>query len=178
MLKKIDGWLIDKIFQPISNKLQRLTGRDCFSLAKAILILIFPLLAIGTALSSAHLSIYLMLGLSVLGTIYLAIPKLKRKFEHTGCMNPERINGLSRFLRIINIIVTSRVSFLVATTNDREWVVVLLIGWANVASLYFLACTPLPPCKSWAGKLLEKLKAAVSGIATPAPEPVKVNYGS
>jgi hypothetical protein len=168
----VDNFLIDKIFQPVANKIQLLTGRNCFFLTRFFLMIMF--LSIGVALFFGGMKLsgtVLLMALNVLNIAGLK-HAMRRLPEYSEFANPLRI-----------ILVRPRIlatMFLVADVAAHFWRVSQWVGNIGFLSFiclwlsgYFMACTPLPPQKSWARETVEKLKAAFSGTTEPVPEPAK-----
>lgn len=184
MLERIDGFLIDKVFQPIANRFEKLFGKDCFFLDGLMFggVLFCMVFRLALQFSISELIFVLLLAGIVL-PLYPTLNRKKRERISSGFMNRERVDSFSVFIRlfILALTIVAWAVFLTKEIADTELIVeritIFQVGFL-LSSFYFSACTPRPPCKSWVAKFIEKLRAAVSEIATPAPEPVRVQYRS
>jgi hypothetical protein len=181
MLQWVDGMIIDGIFQPVSDKFQRLTGKDCFFLSR-----VFFHLACVALLMDCGLMIFgpksnlvdifssaLIAAIAPLGIYFVLMQGGPRTKE--GFINQERINPMFMVVRLLSsvhvVVYLAKVALGTYYANYTAFFVVYHVCvWGG---FHFRACTPLPPQKSWARKAVEKLKAAFGGSAEPIPEPTK-----
>ena len=186
MFERIDCILIDKVFQPISNKFQRLTGRTCFFLAKTFFSLscgsvIAMVIFHSNLIITSYFPLFLIMVLLAGILLILLNRKIKKipsdmDFFLSGQANLYRIDPAAFMARCANTLV---MIFFIALDIYlyRKMIrvniyfdVYLVVLWI---AHYLLACTPLPPQKSWVRKLLEKFKLAEKGITSPVAVPAK-----
>jgi len=180
-----DVFLLQKIFQKISNIFQKATGLTCFFLAKTSILITWATMTISfVAVPNANffLHVFLFIGsLVYLLLAWLLISSWDEKEELLATkrvMNPSAIGGFP--IRIMGWFVIIPI-FVFAKGKALESYQVSL-GYLKISYifvvvyLYFASCTPLPPGKSLIKKLvdsLSKLFGRMTPVLCPADTPPK-----
>jgi|GEM_PF-2200358 len=153
-LRSIDDFLVDEVFQKISNFLQEHTGKSCFWFAKVCLIpwpisvLIFA--ATGRSAAPLGLDMGIVLTAVALYFVWDRMEKKARASVHERVVNPMRLfvpMGLFRSALLIFaggqqvLIVIVRISRGESLTVYVPHIVLTLL-W--ICSWYFGSCTPKP----------------------------------
>lgn len=171
MFRSIDDFLIDKVFQKISNKFQILTGKTCFSLARYFwlsLAIIYCLFFYLGYERDNPISLYIIFFVFTIWIIsfclyrvsdLLKVEKEIENFELTE--NTVNIRRLTHFMSRIVITILWTYYLICLSIFLPENIIDTVIGFSLsiswVCSIYFEACTPLPPCKS-------KVKECIKGF--------------
>lgn len=184
MFNDLDGFQIDRFFQPAANRFQVFAGMNCFFLARICFIAMLPLHFIQYALESSLFDMADLILTAMVSAISFGDTIVKEHQTLNGriTMNAARINPLAILLRIIAssalIVfgVADLVIWLFGSSGSLTIHKILLSSrmaffWAGV---YFEACTPLPYQKSWLKRLVEGIKPTLQGVAVPTPEPIVV----
>lgn len=179
-LIKIDDWLFDFIFQPLSELFQKITTKTNFFLA-----MLFSFFGGSFLLIDQYVTFYstikdksvangmfsvsiVIVSLAVISGL-VRINALERYYSDSNnqkTMNPERV--IYRDQRIF-------ASMFMITMAGISLVVNSGIDFFSIGSIfvflyyYFLACQPLPPGTHWFKKLLIKTLQKINSIL---PEPV------
>ncbi len=174
MLNRLDDFLLEKVFQKISDNFQKATGKNCLFLAR-ILVLISIALDFIIGFIIIAISWYDPLNLLVLllltRTILANFKHLKnmqdREERETKVLSssaevanvkkllfkPLRIFSLANnilfdmFFIVFDVINTT----LLRSMENKLTLFMLVANLSlscHTASIYFSCCTPLPPCKS------------------------------
>ena len=186
MLIEIDVWLLGKL-EKFSHWFQKLTGKNCFWLAKIAAVchglLIVVILMPGVFLGDQTVAIVSgILMMFTFFTVFKHFALIKHRelvvLREENLSNPFKV--LDYDWRITILFVILLCLFIMAIN--------LMIGYflfyfsAMLAFLmflqgllyYFSACDPLPPAKSKVKEWKEKFVNAVKGVFAPAPQPSPV----
>ena len=176
MLFSFDQWLLDK-FEQFSHKSQLWIGKNCFWWARLTLILYFLFLIIPKPLYVEGETWKLLLrirpfavmvGLAGLFVMRKEIKEIEKKLSKLvgGYINAQRLNWKLRILIILITLVVSIIGPL-----ETVW---YLCAICFVSTMYFMACTPLPPAPSKLKEWLKNKLLAVKKLFAPIPQPVPV----
>jgi len=188
MLIEIDVWLLRKL-EKFSHWFQKLTGKNCFWLARVATACYFCFGLAVTAfyILSKETSMIILYSLSSLIILAVAISMFKMlKFKeeivldasNIGLVNPFKI--LDYPIRTLTLIFTPICSFreIAGILDGGVSIILVFIGifgnllfWYGLF-YYFSACDPLPPAKSKVKEWKEKFVNAVKGVFAPVPRPV------
>jgi hypothetical protein len=161
MLHRIDDFLMDKVYQKISNKFQVLTGRTCFSLERYRLTGLAIIYTLLTFTSFGEVKKYTADGFIIFMVVILISLLLFKIYEShkeeklfdditKDTLNIKRITLF--YSRVVSLINWSLyLIFPILNIIEREiydFTISLLLPIFWVSSVYFECCTPLPPCKS------------------------------
>lgn len=164
---EIDVFLLEKIFQRISNFFQKVTGLTCFFLAKVSAIGTWSAMVV-SIYSIPDINLWLRIFLMICSVFYLLIVwflidlwdrREKELAEKEGVRNPAAIiwfevRVLSWLFLVLLFIATTR-------QRDSQWYISFLYLRISMAFVvlyaYFASCTPLPPCKSLIQKFIDLL---------------------
>ena len=129
---KLDLWILDNIFQKISNMVWRIIPISCFVLAKICLLFCC---SFSSMMYIEHknpfLIVFMIASFSALYfTIFMAEKITKPKF-----LNPHRY--LFRYIRLLTLFIIVVQSY----TFDF----ITISSYFFSFTYYFLSCTPLPP---------------------------------
>jgi hypothetical protein len=179
----IDVFLLDKIFQRISNFFQKKTGLTCFFLAKTSVLVTWSTMVI-SIFAIPNINFLLRIFFTICSLIYLLIiwalisswdEREEILAAKGNVMNPMAITGHPiRMMALSNVILVSLLmrgkgwqSYLVSSRYLKICFIFVMIY------LYFASCTPLPPGKSRIRKWIEYLGnmfAKKSPVLCPAKE--------
>jgi hypothetical protein len=185
----VDVFLIDNVFQKISDKWQKLAGKNCFWLAKmfcifAVCSFIVTFYVGFSTFSSPYVKgsfIVVMFLEGIGGTLRIFLLGIKEKMAEKNSSdkifyNTKRENG--RTSRLLDVVVNIWFVILATATHD---IVMVLFATSFVLSCiteYFESCMPLPPHKSKIRQWIEKGKDVFNKIlvpiSNPAPIPIAV----
>lgn len=184
LFEKIDNGLLTK-FEKFSHKWQKLTGKNCFWLAKlsAVCGAIFGTLFIGlgiliqpkTGIIGFPLIFFLFFGTILSVKIIRLTETMVELMNLLGLSNPTKITMKNQ--RVLSVFFFVFFFSLVASVGLSNPVFFLMAFYAvsEVAEVYFTACDPLPPAKSkirqWLESLVSAAKKAVSISPAPVPAP-------
>ena len=171
MFELIDNWLLDVIFQPFQNKFQRITGKNCFFLAKQFFIASMVAYLFFAWFCSVDIFIGTILSLSVaviildfIGCWIIITIHEKEYIDNKMTCNNLRISMIKRRLMCINsfpvlFIFFIPVAILFSTSQFITTIVVFasLYFLFNFMGSYLVACTPLPPGSNWFKEMKKKL---------------------
>jgi hypothetical protein len=172
---KIDGTIIDQMFQPIADFAERWSGKDCFFWAKfsiaAFLISNFLLEYINHGIS------HLVINVPLFGLIALWGHKQVNKVQAqtykgmtSGTMNPARISTRATMRRLVwiafFIVDMIRLAMSDNTAVFRALVHINFDGGILIAS-YLAACTPRGIGKGKLQELFGSLGRSVKAAETP-----------
>lgn len=153
LLRKFDDFLLDGIFQKISNSIQKLTGKSCFSIAKYCFF-ISAVFAAYTSVSRllSHESPRILDLIDVVVGLWFVFMQRQKERRHVN-ESLQSVTGNIERLKFfwLRSICTLDAIFLVwhysmRSTNQMFFREVDYIAFA--VALYFSACSPLPPAKS------------------------------
>lgn len=173
----LDDFLIDFGFEPIAHRIQRLTGKITnFSLSRAFsmvnsLILIAEV-AVSPSFSLWNKSIISFL-LILFSLAYLLYIRMIEKTHKEGMVSRARLEqrGPRIFWLMWFLFITLPLEIL--APSDEFIGALILAFWSTyLVSLYFLACTPLPPKKSLLKVWYERGLTALNDLLAPAPIPI------
>lgn len=181
----IDSYLIDK-YERFSHWVQKLCGLTCFDLARICpyVIIFYPYYLYCNYTKIGLSTLCFELGFKLLFVRFAvriggiksdideaekqALSSMEMGFKNPlASGEPEAMNRITTFL----------LSFMAINLLDLFFSAKLVTGttlWASLfytAIHYFIACTPLPPNKSKARKLLESIKTKLSLTPSPLPTP-------
>ena len=177
MFQEIDGFVIDRLFQPFSHKFQRLTGKDNFFLTRCccfvegVLITLFLIQFNKNILIRPEWYQLFLISWGVAGFIVALFPlRIKKIEEETlnaikkGYGNSERLKF--PFLRSIGIIFFPFVPVACQDFFAHPFVLLpVTFLFCSLLSNYFIVCTPLPPTqgkvREWWTSLNFRLKATL-----------------
>lgn len=166
-MHRIDAWLICR-FERFAHWFQRMTGLDCFWLAKNsfILKLLSVIILIIVHLIKPHwlTAIWFLNSLVAYSEIRECEKLAKDYYPLSGTANVKKItNFFERWCSFAMVILD--VSFAMLFRDVDFY---LPSGWAIAWALgeWFSSCDPLPPCQSKIKEWLKSFKAA--------PKPVEV----
>lgn len=166
ILLRFDAWLLSK-FEAFSHWWQRLTGRNCFWLARVCLFFVMGYLLLDAFDWKRHGVSDIMFPIFFLTVLYsfglLGINKLEKESadaQSRYCANPGKVVCVHIRVGLILFL-----SFLLVFEPLSPQPFLLL------SMCYFCFCDPLPPAKSKVRQQLERMKEAVADIFTPAPMP-------
>ncbi len=165
MLDCIDSWLLDGIFQPFIEWLQKLLGITNFLLARVCLVLGY--LIVTYQCLEAGQSPGAMLFSIIFCANYVVIAFYEKKYSpknsETRVLNPlkSRWRWIRKFALLFCFIILLLSLWHVLRPE---------LCWSGF--LYFGSCTPLPPRTSKLKKLLRKAAALIKQASAPIPVPV------
>ena len=185
LLIAIDSWLIDAIFQPLSNAFQRLTGKDNFFLAYTCGFINLACNLYGNSIARKfHFDT--VLSLLIFITMLMGTWMIQMKYQHDSyknandsrAMNQDRIQIRSIVFRIGNLSFNAFMFYAIFVNDAHEHPEVFFyyLGVASwTCNSYFNACTPLPPGKSrikkWITSFGTFIKSLVPEPHSPNPAP-------
>lgn len=177
-----DIWLLDRVFQRISDWFQKLVGKDNFFLARCflgiwVISLYIPILL---TLGSVFAKIFLLLVIGAFAAFLLSLiqkseqnTRRNSKTESTTCFNPSRQS--LKIYRLFGLIfwLYDFLEFIAEIAHgigSMAKVQFLLCGISYLSLLYFASCTPKPPGENLLKKFLGHLRDLLSPepVATPA----------
>ncbi len=185
----LDALILDGIFQPFAHWFQKLTGKDCFFLARTSSFVLLTTGLISDSFEQNHLRSPVIIAFSTPMTLMIffvawSCIALSQRFmdkanegQAAAVGNPVR--HMSRSVRMVVVgfwFLESRllVSVILHPTIGESAGRLYLP--CVIAILYFVACTPLPPAKSKIRVLLEKARSYLASVREPdlQPEPAGV----
>ena len=167
MLYKLDGFLIDKKFQPVTEWFQKLTGKTNFWLAKCCLLFMFVFSLVQACFDyffDPDFFFIDMLFVLAMWAITIKGCRVFKKEEEYLLKNPKAMNARrvnQREFRIFALIVIPLIFLIHVAMSFYPWLI--FAPFVLIPMAYFLACTPLPPCKS-------KMRKWYEGVLTRADE--------
>ena len=174
-MSKLDGALLDLVFQSISNFTQRVFGVTCFLLAKVSFMLsgtasIFVRSQGGVynietpTQSIIHVCFIFFYYIF----IFIRLDGIEKDCCDSRYINKERING--RFFRHAFLVIFC---LRFKMNGDERSILLYAIDLADwflfVAGFYFTACTPLPPCESGVRSWINSAKKLFQFQRGPQP---------
>ena len=151
MLIKIDNWLFDKIFQPISDWFVDRTGRGTLWLASTCAYLFVAGTIALTILFESTIFDKFLNALVCLSVLYVCriYDRREQAWQKRNALtkNPLRALPLTFLVRMVGILVTIFLfSDLFRANNDmNERIFRLITQLAFLCSFYFAACETTPP---------------------------------
>ena len=149
-IKRIDPWLIDKVFQPVSDRFEKETRENNFYLSYFFCALGLGLAIVGdTATTNFELGTACFI-IFIAFIIYIHGIKMnyRRKSEQNpGIANPEKTNAYQIVMRQCSLFICIVLGVIFPATTVEYDKGTLFYGFSvfsATASLYFAACTPLP----------------------------------
>jgi hypothetical protein len=176
----LDGYLIDRLFQPTANRFQKITGKNCFFIAKAMFITNLITHLVEHLFIERQSLAWMALMFFGAACWYLIAWITEQKSLHTKtAMNQERISPISVFMRLFFtlLLVAGFATSLIQIAIGKLSITTVLSDIRMIclwAGLFFTACTPLPYQKSRIQQLVESFKTMFGGVRIYIPEPVKV----
>ena len=185
MLIEIDVWLLGKL-ERFSHWFQKLTGKNCFWLAKIAAIfhglLIVVILMSGVFLGNQAIAI--VSGIMVMFAFFVVFKHFALIKHRERVVLSTQEKSLSNPFKVLDYDCRAIVLFIILLCFFI--MAINLIGYflfyfgAMLAFLmflqgllyYFSACDPLPPAKSKVKEWKEKFVNAVKGVFAPAPRPI------
>lgn len=174
MFQEIDDFVIDRLFQPFSHKLQRFIGKDNFFLTRCccflegVLITLFLILFNKNTLIKPEWYQLFLISWGVAGFITALFPLRIKKIEEETLNNLEKGYGNSerlRFptLRSIGVVFFPFVPIACQDFFPRPFIFLpISFLFCSLLSNYFIACTPLPPAKGKVEEWWASLKFSFS----------------
>jgi hypothetical protein len=188
ILRIMDEYIVDRIFQKISDRFQKLTGKSCFFLSQMcwIIAACFEIHLLFIEMSNPKNNVadsFLFRGLAAF--VYLLNAFFAHDKDKNFALRSERMANFDRvMLREFRSIVTIVFVLIIIP----KWVLFVkagkpitssniigdLICISIMAAFYFNACLPLPPSKSKVREWLESTKKFFAETFSPSPaaEPV------
>lgn len=170
----LDSFLLEKVFQKFSNFFQRMTGKTCFFLARALFLIaaVFcGMIVLWVTFASKDTDYYVMflcfLGIFLFFSDVNEMQGREKDFEENIEAAKNRDTELLLLFRRLShgaIALFAVFLFPTATEKGREFALLLFVIVFLASSLgnYFASCTPLPPGKSrireWIGNLGKRLE--------------------
>ncbi len=162
MLVRIDFWLLEKL-EKLSQWWQKLTGKNCFWLAKACAVcygLVAALILSLLVLSAKEINYIFWLGILMLivfieATFFVKNVRFREKIvaQYPDALNPFKI--LDYKFRIVNlfIVLVLFLSPIINLLNGKFYLSIFTLFIGSLLILqglmnYFSACNPLPPARS------------------------------
>lgn len=183
MLQKIDWFVLGK-FEKLAYWWQKLTGKDCFWLAKLCLVILLTgfaadylvkiwLLNTG-APRIGSLAVYVFIAIFWYHHINSSQVDTYQKIGF-GNENKLKFKAIRVFIAIGDFLsMISTVFELIKSVDVMHFflhLIYAIIAIALVSMVYFAACDPLPPAKSKVRQWLEKIVSAAKDAFSPAPQP-------
>lgn len=182
-LEKIDDLLINGV-EAFSHKFQILTGKNCFFLAKVMLVITicFSFVGIFCVYKNEEKIAGLVIAFTTFGLIialsfsliysYKFVENECIKMLQRGLKNPSRLSNKDRLSLIIPASILIFFSIPAYYNSPDHPVFLIFMPFLTaciVLSLYFSYCTPLPPGTSKVKQWINSFKEAVSNILAPEP---------
>lgn len=181
MLFEIDKFLLGKVFQPLSERIQDWTGLTCFRVARILnlctfitllclcifLVVVLPFIAFKIMISSAFLIAY---GLPLLVNLLMAkkYEAICKSMAQHG--NPAVIEFLMYRKKCVVIFILIFLGNFIPNTGILM-ATISVYHFFDLLFMYFLSCTPKPPRKSKVKKLVESVVEKMKEVFDPVPEP-------
>lgn len=183
MLQTIDWFVLGK-FEKFAHWWQRLTGKDCFWLAKLCLILWLT----GSA-AEYLIKIWLfnagaprigLLAIDALLAIFWYHKILSSQFDtyqKIGFSNKNKLEFkvVRIFMAIATFFTMIAIIFKLLKNADAvyfsSYLIYAVIAIMVFSMAYFTSCDPLPPAKSKVRQWLEKVVSAAKEALSPTPQP-------
>jgi len=166
MIFRFDAWILKHI-EKFTHRFQLLTGKNCFWLARAVIIASMFAAAIHVNVMAGDISfslrtvvviIFCSWSLLLCWMIGLVERWAEQDYRCSGAANSQKNNVFGRlFLMALTLSV-------MPILESYEYIGAILM-------VYLVACDPLPPGTSKVRKAIEWFKAQWQSITTPAPEP-------
>lgn len=191
MLTIIDFWLLGRL-EKFAHWWQKLTGKNCFWLARAAVVcygLLLVAILVPSILSGKNLAAIIMPVILIVAALFavfhhFVMIKYKERIvsdmQEANLSNPFKIidsNWRTVALLVILLCMLAAVVNSVTRGNISGYFISIMLGlliFLDGLSYYFFACDPLPPAKSKIKEWKEKFVSAVKGIFAPAPQPSPV----
>jgi hypothetical protein len=199
--EKIDNFLLDDIHEPIQQKFQRLTGKNCFFLARIfletqgilwilIVVLFFEYGGVKIQPQSFFLEMMLNLAFSFIFFREIEIISIKmsilriyetdfNKILKKDLYNPLRLTLFKpRIKKIFYLFLKTTICLILFGQQfifSKAGVCYILILFFRIIEIYFTSCTPLPPGTSKVRQWIKNMKESLSNVFVPEPAlaPVK-----
>lgn len=197
----IDNFQLDNIFEPIQQKFQRLTGKNCFFLARmfagvqgALWILIAILFFVHNGVE-IHPQSYILVGILNFLFVFMLLIQIinitltmmflkvieedPNKIIKKGLCNPLRLLLFKKRIEKIFSLFLNTTFFLILVglqyIFSKFGICYTLILLFRIIEIYFISCTPLPPETSKVKQWLKNMKESLSNVFVPEPvcAPVK-----
>lgn len=166
---KMDAWIVAR-FERAGRGWQRLTGLDCFWLAKQCAVIGFILLMVAAGRGIYKLDGDMSAAFPAVTNWYFVrvcdrIASRARSESMRGLANSEKL--IMGWFRMFYLIF----SMMIMTVGRHDFYMTMLkvnavLTWA---AMNWLACDPLPPCKSKIRQWLSGLKKQKAQVAEPEP---------
>lgn len=178
----LDGFILDKIFQRVSDFFQKTTGKTCFFLARIVFILSASILAL-VVISKIYL--YKDSGFMMVGFIFF-VPAIALCLETAGYIQSEekeffdgdRGEQMANSLRIRLFPVRVFIwfwdiylfSLMYGEYADCPLAAICFHGYylSLTVSIYLASCNPLPPGKSKIGEWVKALRERMARKTVPS----------
>lgn len=190
-MKALDTWVIER-HERFARWFQRWTGKTNFWLAKTmyILFILSPVahigsLTLGDAMSSSAAPSFLVItgiGLVMKGYVFRTCDHLEEYYAngdgtaHPGTLRVrEYWQGRLLMVCVLSLLGVMQVALLLITVRLVQVPPLLTVPsmifmgfwWTAVIHAYFLACVPLPPCKSKIREWLESFQPEPEKATVP-----------
>ena len=180
----IDNWLLDCVFQPASDWVQKIIGWNNFTLARVTVVLWFLASYIYDSIKSLEATPLMKTVTFITPVILISMSYIEewifmneRSIKQIGLiLNSLRVR--LRLIRRLNLILCAFMflylflSLLLRSSITQVAVISRICTCVGVitylAFFYFLSCTPLPPGKSKLKKLIEGLKERARSLEPKA----------
>lgn len=176
LIRKIDDWMINNVFQKFAHWTQRTFGINNFIWAR-MLDFVWLSIAIYQDIFSVywlffvciHFLLFLIFYVHILGAECICA----KENNGTRYLNPARMSDLFACCRLwmVSIVPFAVLKIfskgLYESGDDIKYI-------SFVLYFYFVACIPLPPCKSKIRKMTEKLAEMLKSAFAPTPAPVPI----
>lgn len=193
ILEQIDNFQLDNIFEPISQKYQRLTGKNCFFLARVMcdaeIIFYFVIIVLCfndlKRFFDSMMIVFIMSLFAYKRKHSIRILEISSEKQlKNGMKNSNRISAY--FLRLYTLAAAIIVIFIITSSwsiliKDPLYFRIVIIWGINFQLQHieecFASCTPLPPGTSKVKQWLKNMKESLSNVFAPEPVCVPVkNY--
>ena len=193
MLIRFDSWLLEK-FEKFSHWWQKLTGKDCFWLARfsaaspiAYTTIILVAAYVYEGLDGLFFqSMFFVLYITINLTLGFDLKRMEEEVERDqlkGCSNYSKLDVFGRMVGLCVLPFMGCVLIAISRTLLYHTPIFYLIinGFAPVSwltALMFACCDPLPPAKSKVRKWLENMAERAKKLIAPIPELVPIRIPS
>lgn len=139
---RLDVFLLDCVFQPATDWICDITGRDCFDQARGLWCLATLAAMVGTAICHPGIAEFgiVITAIIPLSMLNIARISMERKEHHLGFLNKRRGDGIPRLLLLAFMIFCDALIVL-----DPQSFYIISQSTFLVWAAYAEACTPRPP---------------------------------
>lgn len=182
MVDTFDNFLIDRVFEPIAHKLQKLTGVTNFKLTLFFYRISVALLILFLVFFSESLVVNSILIPLLIVAYFLGIKEIETDEKNHKLGMVSRARYYKRFSRLFSIfyligyvsagLIMGISGHSFSEIYDLERIIMLYV-WISIAlTHYFYACTPLPPAQSILRKMWNSVLTELNDwlVGTPQPQ--------